>query len=184
MLSEEELNGVPLLVFCNKQDVEGALKPEDVSDKLGLAGGEKSRDWSVRGACALKGEGLEEGLDWCVLFDYPASLAHDLEQVGECNTEEITQHLRSSWRIPVSLFPSLSNTASLWNTFCIYSTCLITIFHINANMVGVRYRLAFVASFPAFPGRGQFTRDFVVVIALPNRPTQASFAQRKYILPA
>lgn len=66
MLSEEELNGVPLLVFCNKQDMEGALKPEEISEQLGLAGGEKGRDWSVRGSCATKGEGLEEGLDWYV----------------------------------------------------------------------------------------------------------------------
>ncbi|KAF9076445.1 ADP-ribosylation factor family-domain-containing protein [Rhodocollybia butyracea] len=66
MLSEEELKGVPLLVFCNKQDVEGALKPEVISEELGLAGGEKARPWSVRGSCATKGEGLEEGLDWLV----------------------------------------------------------------------------------------------------------------------
>ncbi|KAF7301493.1 Small monomeric GTPase [Mycena indigotica] len=66
MLSEEELKGVPLLVFCNKQDVEGALKPEEISEQLGLAGGEKTRPWSVRGSCATKGEGLEEGLDWLV----------------------------------------------------------------------------------------------------------------------
>jgi signal recognition particle receptor subunit beta len=65
MLSEEELKGVPLLVFCNKQDTPGALKPEDISEQLGLAGGEKTRPWSVRGSCATKGEGLEEGLDWC-----------------------------------------------------------------------------------------------------------------------
>jgi len=66
MLSEDELSGVPLLVFCNKQDVEGALKPEEISDSLGLAGKETSRQWSVRGSCATKGEGLEEGLDWYV----------------------------------------------------------------------------------------------------------------------
>ncbi|EIW61877.1 ARF/SAR [Trametes versicolor FP-101664 SS1] len=66
MLSEEELAGVPLLVFCNKQDVTGALPPETVSEKLGLAGGEKERQWSVRGSCATKGEGLEDGLDWLV----------------------------------------------------------------------------------------------------------------------
>jgi hypothetical protein len=72
MLSEEELKGAPLLVFCNKQDVDGALKPEEISEKLGLAGGEKTRPWSVRGSCATKGEGLEEGLDWydCLPFDY------------------------------------------------------------------------------------------------------------------
>lgn len=64
MLSEEELKDVPLLVFGNKQDIAGALKPGDLSDKLGLAGGEKTRQWSVRGSCAKSGEGLEEGLDW------------------------------------------------------------------------------------------------------------------------
>lgn len=68
MLSEDELKSVPVLVFANKQDVEGALKPGEISDKLGLAGGEKGREWSVRGSCALKGEGLEEGLDWSVLW--------------------------------------------------------------------------------------------------------------------
>jgi signal recognition particle receptor subunit beta len=68
MLSEDELAGVPLLVFCNKQDIEGALKPEKISEKLGLAGGETKREWSVRGSCATKGEGLEEGLDWYVLL--------------------------------------------------------------------------------------------------------------------
>jgi len=71
MLSEEELKGVPLLVFCNKQDMEGALKPEVISEELGLAGGEKTRPWSVRGSCATKGEGLEEGLDWYVWFCCP-----------------------------------------------------------------------------------------------------------------
>jgi ADP-ribosylation factor-like protein 1 len=64
MLSEDELAGVPLLVFCNKQDLPGAVKPDAISDALGLAGGEKNREWSVRGCCATKGEGLEEGLDW------------------------------------------------------------------------------------------------------------------------
>ena len=64
MLSEDELSGVPLLVFCNKQDVESALKPEEISEQLGLAGAETARQWSVRGSCATKGEGLEEGLDW------------------------------------------------------------------------------------------------------------------------
>ncbi|KAH9999389.1 ADP-ribosylation factor family-domain-containing protein [Russula vinacea] len=53
MLSEEEL-------------AEGALKPEEISEQLGLAGGEKGRDWSVRGSCAIKGEGIEDGLDWLV----------------------------------------------------------------------------------------------------------------------
>ena len=64
MLSEEELKGVPLLVFANKQDLPGALNPGEISDRLGLAGGEKGREWSVRGSCATKGEGLDDGLNW------------------------------------------------------------------------------------------------------------------------
>jgi hypothetical protein len=47
--------------------VEGALTAGQMSDALGLAG-EKEREWSVRGSCAIKGDGLEEGLDWCVSF--------------------------------------------------------------------------------------------------------------------
>jgi ADP-ribosylation factor-like protein 1 len=75
MLSEDELNGVPLLVFCNKQDMPGALKPEAISEELGLAGGEKNREWSVRGSCATKGEGLEDGLDWFVRLLSPVTHA-------------------------------------------------------------------------------------------------------------
>ena len=78
MLSEEELAGVPLLVFCNKQDIEGALKPEEISEQLGLAGGEKGRDWSVRGSCAIKGEGIEDGLDWCVTSNTQAPITNKL----------------------------------------------------------------------------------------------------------
>ena len=45
--------------------MEGALTPGQMSEALGLDG-EKGREWSVRGSCATKGDGLEEGLDWCV----------------------------------------------------------------------------------------------------------------------
>jgi len=65
LLAEEELKGVPVLIFSNKQDVEGALTPGKMSEALGLDG-EKGREWSIRGSCAIKGEGLEEGLDWLV----------------------------------------------------------------------------------------------------------------------
>jgi ADP-ribosylation factor-like protein 1 len=88
MLSEEELKGVPLLVFCNKQDVQGALKPEDISEQLGLAGGEKSRPWSVRGCCATKGEGLEEGLDWYAYSD-SLVISIDVSQVGQRHPEQV-----------------------------------------------------------------------------------------------
>lgn len=91
MLSEEELAGVPLLVFCNKQDMEGALKPEQISEELGLAGGEKERQWSVRGSSALKGEGLEDGLDWCVKY----ALHHLQVLKGVMDTGSSTRYRKS-----------------------------------------------------------------------------------------
>ncbi|CCA69505.1 probable ARL1-ADP-ribosylation factor [Serendipita indica DSM 11827] len=66
ILDEDELKGVPVLVFANKQDIPGALPPAEISEELGLAGGETTRPWSVRGCCAIKGEGLHDGLDWLV----------------------------------------------------------------------------------------------------------------------
>ncbi|RDB23190.1 ADP-ribosylation factor 3 [Hypsizygus marmoreus] len=92
MLSEDELKGVPLLVFCNKQDMPGALKPEDISEQLGLAGGEKTRPWSVRGSCATTGEGLEDGLDWSVTLQPLACQCDSKEIVA---TEFILAYLWS-----------------------------------------------------------------------------------------
>ena len=91
MLSEEELTGVPLLVFCNKQDVKGAMPPDEVSEKLGLAGGETGREWSVRGSCAIKGEGLEEGLDWYVpcLASLASFRLTKCLQAGERDSKEV-----------------------------------------------------------------------------------------------
>ena len=63
LLSEEELANVVLLVFANKQDMPNALPATDVREKLGLVGVRKT-PWFVQSSCAVKGEGLYEGLDW------------------------------------------------------------------------------------------------------------------------
>lgn len=54
-----------MLVFANKQDVQGALSAEKVSDALGLTS-IKSRQWSIQETSAAKGVGLFEGFDWWV----------------------------------------------------------------------------------------------------------------------
>lgn len=41
------------------------MTPAEVSEGLGLDT-LKGRQWSIHKSCAIKGEGLEEGLDWCV----------------------------------------------------------------------------------------------------------------------
>lgn len=54
----------PTLRFT--QDQPDAMTPAEVSEGLGLDT-LKNRQWSIHKSCAIKGEGLEEGLDWYVL---------------------------------------------------------------------------------------------------------------------
>ncbi|XP_078442430.1 uncharacterized protein LOC144712117 [Wolffia australiana] len=56
------LNSV-ILVFANKQDMRGAMTPQEVCQGLGLYD-LKGRRWHIQGTCAISGEGLYEGLDW------------------------------------------------------------------------------------------------------------------------
>ena len=63
MLEEEELRGVPLLIFANKQDMRTALPVAEVSERLGLTS-LKDRQWSIFGSSAVKGEGIEDGMNW------------------------------------------------------------------------------------------------------------------------
>ena len=63
LLGEELLANVVLLVFANKQDMPDAMTASEVREKLGL-GNTRDRPWFVQSSCAVKGEGLYEGLDW------------------------------------------------------------------------------------------------------------------------
>lgn len=65
MLEEEELRNAILLVFANKQDIEGSMTPAEVSEALGLPL-LKSRTWQIFRTSAVKGDGLAEAMDWCV----------------------------------------------------------------------------------------------------------------------
>ena len=62
-LQEEELRMVILMVFANKQDLEGAMTPAEISNSLGLSA-LKNRTWSIFRMSALKGEVLEEAMEW------------------------------------------------------------------------------------------------------------------------
>jgi ADP-ribosylation factor-like protein 1 len=63
MLEEEELKNTILMVFANKQDIEGAMSPSEVSNALGLSA-LKTRTWAIFKTSALKGDGLEEAMEW------------------------------------------------------------------------------------------------------------------------
>lgn len=65
MLEEEELKGVTLLALANKQDLPGALSAAEVSEGLGLTT-IRNRQWAIFQTSAIKGSGINEGLDWLV----------------------------------------------------------------------------------------------------------------------
>jgi ADP-ribosylation factor-like protein 2 len=64
-LKQEKLAGATLLVFCNKQDVAGALLPADIKEVLELDLIE-NRHWMIIPCSAMTGEGLLEGMEWVV----------------------------------------------------------------------------------------------------------------------
>ena len=57
-----ELRRAPLLILANKTDCSGALTTTELSIKLGLRA--MPRAWHVQATCAVRGDGLVEGLDW------------------------------------------------------------------------------------------------------------------------
>ncbi|KAJ5070460.1 adp-ribosylation factor arf [Anaeramoeba ignava] len=63
MLAEDELADAGLLVFANKQDLDGAMTQEEVIQFMGL-NSIKNHKWNVQLASAVSGQGLYEGLDW------------------------------------------------------------------------------------------------------------------------
>ena len=63
MLAEEELKDCAVLVMANKQDLNGALSPNGIADKMRMEQ-LKGRSWFVQGTSAVTGQGLKEGLDW------------------------------------------------------------------------------------------------------------------------
>ena len=63
MFQEEELKKAILMVFANKQDIEGCMSVTDVANSLGLIS-IKTRKWQIFKTSATKGEGLEEAMEW------------------------------------------------------------------------------------------------------------------------
>ena len=63
VLSSDELNGAPLIVLANKQDLPGAMRTSELTQRLGL-NTLRGRRWYIQACCAPSGDGLYEGLDW------------------------------------------------------------------------------------------------------------------------
>ncbi|RHY32902.1 hypothetical protein DYB32_002125 [Aphanomyces invadans] len=67
LLTQEKLAGATLLIFANKQDLPGALSPEDIVLALGLHERQfANRHWKIQSCSAFTGDGLADGIDWMV----------------------------------------------------------------------------------------------------------------------
>eukprot|EP00187_Rhodella_violacea_P005953 CAMPEP_0174893676 /NCGR_PEP_ID=MMETSP0167-20121228/8471_1 /TAXON_ID=38298 /ORGANISM="Rhodella maculata, Strain CCMP736" /LENGTH=179 /DNA_ID=CAMNT_0016132547 /DNA_START=37 /DNA_END=576 /DNA_ORIENTATION=+ len=63
ILQEEELCDASILIFANKQDMEGALDAPAVAEAMNMTA-INDRTWTIIGTSAVKGAGLEEGFSW------------------------------------------------------------------------------------------------------------------------
>eukprot|EP00761_Pharyngomonas_kirbyi_P003754 gb/GECH01003758.1/.p1 GENE.gb/GECH01003758.1/~~gb/GECH01003758.1/.p1 ORF type:complete len:185 (+),score=50.96 gb/GECH01003758.1/:1-555(+) len=66
LLKEEKLAGASLLIFANKQDLDGSLSPNEISNFLELDQ-IKTRHWCITPCSAFTGEGLVDGIEWVTL---------------------------------------------------------------------------------------------------------------------
>ena len=66
VLCDDMPANIPILVAANKQDLAGAMSPEEVKKALNLEKLVANRRYKVLGTSALSGEGMDEALDWIV----------------------------------------------------------------------------------------------------------------------
>ncbi|KIJ19789.1 hypothetical protein PAXINDRAFT_166016 [Paxillus involutus ATCC 200175] len=65
LLLEDRLSGASLLVFANKQDIQGSMTDKEIRELLDLPG-IKSHHWKIWPCSAVTGQNLVAGLDWIV----------------------------------------------------------------------------------------------------------------------
>lgn len=67
MITNEHLKGVPLLVIANKQDLGTSVRIPDIKAVFNTSASRIGhRDCSIMAASALKGDGIDEGIEWLV----------------------------------------------------------------------------------------------------------------------
>jgi small GTP-binding protein len=62
LLKNEELKNIPVLIFCNKQDLPNVMSVSEICEMLELR--KLTNTWKVQASCGVTGEGLDEGLGW------------------------------------------------------------------------------------------------------------------------
>lgn len=90
LISSEECQQIPVLVFLNKVDLPNAMNSAEVQDKLGL-NEIRSRSWFIQLCNAVSGDGLYEGFDWLLKVLQTKStinLNHQLSSSTATKTDE------------------------------------------------------------------------------------------------
>jgi small GTP-binding protein len=64
LVDQDDLRGVPILIFANKQDMAQAVPVAEMEKKLQLAKMLRGREWFMQGCSARTGQGVYEGMDW------------------------------------------------------------------------------------------------------------------------
>ena len=60
----ESLKNVPILVYANKQDLEGAVDPEDIESAFDLNRVKEGREYCIQPSVATQCIGVVEGTKW------------------------------------------------------------------------------------------------------------------------
>ncbi|KAM6986528.1 ADP-ribosylation factor-like protein 3 [Aplochiton taeniatus] len=63
LIDEENLKGVPVLIYANKQDLVTASPASEIAEGLNLHT-YRDRQWQIQACSAVSGEGLQDGMNW------------------------------------------------------------------------------------------------------------------------
>ncbi|XP_046723769.1 ADP ribosylation factor like GTPase 3, like 1 isoform X2 [Silurus meridionalis] len=63
LIDEENLKGVPVLIFANKQDLTTASPTSEIAEGLNLHT-YRDREWQIQACSAISGEGVQDGMNW------------------------------------------------------------------------------------------------------------------------
>jgi len=109
-LGEQTMHDVALLVYANKQDLPGAMTLSEVGEQLGLHS-LRGTKWHLQGSCAMRGEGVVEGLEWLSKALTMPHNAQDTEEIpAECSETASTQKEGVAPRLGAFLGARLATT--------------------------------------------------------------------------
>lgn len=93
VLNRPEVEGVPLIVIANKQDVEGAVTGDELALYLGLSA-HTTNEWQVREASGVNGAGTTEVLD--AMFELIENQKKKTENKVKVACKHFKEHLSTA----------------------------------------------------------------------------------------